>query len=143
MALLAPNEGETHLLKMLLVHTSGAGTEVSCRLRLFTNDLTPGETTAKGDVTECTFTGYPAAGIELKRGVTGTDCWSISGDLATYGEEKEFTFTTGGTVYGYYVTSNETSEGDRKLLWLERFTASANIPSEGGTIKITPKVTLA
>jgi len=53
-------------------------------------------------------------------------------------DQQTFSFTTGADIYGYYITDTTP-----KLLWCERFTgAPFRLPSGGGTIAISPRVTL-
>jgi len=132
MALVAPQEGELLLLAYMLNKTA-PGDPV---LRLFTNNIgtiVDGSTIA--NFTEATQAGYASATL------AGTD-WTVGASVGVTSANfaaQTFTFTTSATVYGYFIT--EQSGGD--VLWAEVFSAGAfNIPDGGGTIAITPKITL-
>jgi|BioPla2DNA2_1021312.scaffolds.fasta_scaffold108388_1 hypothetical protein len=128
MALVVPNEGKKRLLE-ILVNKESASNVV---LKLFKNDYTPVDGSQIGDFTESTTTGY------VKKTLTGGS-WSVVDGLASYAQQT-FTYTAGGTHYGYYIT-NATED---TVLWAERFTdAPHTIPSGGGTEKITVKLALS
>ena len=134
MALLVPDVGEVEMLSRILNY-SATGNVV---LRLFTNNVTPGETNVVGSYTEMNGMGYAA------KTLTGTS-WSIatlSGVTSAAYAEQSFDLTAGSGVvaYGYYVTNVAGSV----LLWAERFTDGPyTIPTGGGSIKITPNIQLA
>lgn len=126
MALLVPNVGEVEMLQRIL---NGADDLV---LHLFSVDKTPAEVDVVTSYTEVSTGGYAAKIL--------TSVWTISGD-PTEGSypQVSFDFTGSATVYGYYVTNNNSST----LLWAERFSDGPyNIPSGGGSVKITPKIQL-
>jgi len=105
-------------------------------LRLFTNNVTPDKSTEIGDLSEASVGGY--APITLA-GTSWTTQTVLGVNSAVYSEQT-FTFSTGVTVYGYYVT---TIEGSPRLLWLERFSNSPYIlPVDGGEVAISLKLTL-
>jgi len=126
MALLVPNVGEEEMLERILNGTD------KCVLHLYQVDKTPAEADVATGYTEVNTGGYAA--------ITLSSQWTISGDPteASY-TQVSFDFTGAATVYGYYVTSNDNSI----LLWAERFSDGPyNIPSGGGSVKITPKIQL-
>ena len=129
MTLLVSNIGETTMLESIFKTASPE----AFKLRLFTNNYTPVEATVTSDLTEATASGY--AEIALTRA-----SFTVSGDTASYAQQT-FTFTAAEpTIYGYYIV--ETSSG--KLVLSERFSdAPYAIPTGGGTVKITPNITLA
>lgn len=131
MPLVAPDEGEILLLQYI-VNMTAATDPV---LHLYNNtDLTVDEAVTIGDITEASATGYAA--ITLTGG-SWTTTQSVGVTTAEYSEQT-FAFTTGASLYGYYVT--DTSDN---LLWLEEFSgAPFTLPSGGGTIAITSKITL-
>lgn len=104
-------------------------------LRLFKNDYTPVEGTLIGNITECTEAGYVPITLV---GSSWTTTQSLGVTTAVYSQQT-FTFTTGVTAYGYYVT---TIEGTPKLLWAERFSGSNGfqLPNTGGEIAIAPRL---
>lgn len=132
MALLAPNVGQVLLLKYMLNHTTPTNVE----LRLYTNNLTPAYGDAVASYTESSAAGYAAFTL------TGTN-WTVattsSTTIANFAQQT-FSYSTSESVYGYFVTS--ASKG--QVLWAERFSGAVpfNIPSGGGTVSITPRVTL-
>lgn len=141
MALVVPNVADVLMLQYIVnmvAQDGGSAPSGGQRLlRLFTNNLTPGKTTVLSDITECdNSTGYSAITL------TGSQ-WtatSLGGVNQVAYSEQTFVFTTGVTVYGYYVT---TTEGTPKLLWVERYTVTPyTLPFDGGEIAITPRFTL-
>jgi hypothetical protein len=133
MALVVPDSRGEILLLQYIVGMVNADNPV---LHLYANDVTPSDSTIKTDLTEVsTAKGYAAITL-LSNNWTTTQSSGIT--TAVY-SERTFTFTTDATAYGYYVTD----ESDN-LLWLERFTgAPFDIPSGGGTISITSRLTLS
>lgn len=130
MALVVCNGGEVLALKAVLNHTAQAE---NFKLRLFQNNVTPGETDALATYTEATFTGYGEVTL------TGSS-WTITASPATYAQQT-FTSSAGSqnqTIYGYYYA--RTTGAD---LWAaERFTdAPYTIVNNGDAIKITPSIT--
>lgn len=135
-----PDTADVLMLKYIvnqLGQDGGAAPAGGQRLvRLFTNNLTPGKSTVLADVTESTEAGYSAITLT---GANWTVASSAGTNSAVYSAQT-FSYTTGVTVYGYYVT---TTEGTPKLLWLERFSVSPFVlPSDGGEIVITPRFNL-
>lgn len=126
MALLTVNEGEVELIDRMLA--------TSVVMKLYTNDKTPAATDEVDDYTEATDGNYEEATL------TGGN-WSTSAvsgvGTAEYAQQ---TFSFGGTttVYGYYVTN---VAGDT-LLWAERFSPASTFGSSGGTVNVTPKITM-
>jgi hypothetical protein len=132
MALLSPNVGETLLLKYMLNVTTATNQE----LRLYTNNITPAYSDVVASYVESSATGY--AGITL----TGAG-WTIatsSGTVVANYSQQTFSYTTSDNVYGYFVTR----VGKNEVLWAERFSGTVPfaIPSGGGSISVTPRVTL-
>jgi len=129
-ALLVPDVGEVLLLSYALNKIAPGD---SVKLKLFKNDYTPVEGSIVGDFTEADTTGYSA--IDLAK----TD-WTIAtatGTTTAEQPQKTFTLTGAGVHYGYYITDI----AGTGLLWAERFSdAPHNIPSGGGTEKITVKL---
>jgi hypothetical protein len=129
MTLLCPNVGEVTLLSYMLDKTE-AGHPV---MHLYNNNYTPVETSTLGHFTQCTESLYAAATLTSSSWTIATD-----GDTTTASyPETTFTFGTAANVYGYYVTS---TGGD--LLWAEAFSGVFTLPAAGGSIAITPKISL-
>lgn len=132
MALNAPTEGEMIGLARIINKT----TPTDPILRLFTDNITPTDTANYADFTE------PGAGFGYAASTCTGSVWTItlSGSVAyaTY-NTVTFTFSSGAvSVYGYMI-----SDSTSKIVWIERFSgAPYTIPTDGGTIKVQPKVTL-
>ena len=138
MALVVPDTAEILMLQYLvnMLSTDGsAGPSGGHRLlRLFTNNATIDDSITFGGLTEATASGYAPFTLV---GSAWTTTQSVGVTTAVYSEQT-FTFTTGVTVYGYYVTNLGSS-----LLWVEKFSgAPFTLPAGGGEIAITPKITL-
>lgn len=140
MALVVPDTAEVVMLRYIVNHMSqdgGVGPSGGQRaLRLFTNDITPDDDTVIGDLTQATESGY--APVTL----TGSN-WSfgeVGGEQTASHPARTLTFSTGVTVFGYYVTTTEVTP---KLLWVERWTDGPyEVPSGGGEIRVTPQLSL-
>jgi len=132
MALLVPDVGEVIMLSRIL-NKAATG---DVKLKLYSNNYTPVEGSAIASFTECTASGYAAKTLA---GATWTITTSAGTTQAVYAEQT-FTFTAAQTVYGYFVTDT----AGTGLLWAELFTgAPFNIPSGGGSVKVTPRIQLA
>lgn len=131
MPLLVPNPSETTMLEAILNKVAPQ----NLVLRLFTNNVTPGETDLAATYTEASGNGYAAQNLTAAS-------WTVAEGAPTEATHPEMTFTfTGalGNVYGYYVT--QATSG--KLMWAERFTgAPFNIANNGDQIRVTPKLAL-
>lgn len=131
MAFVTTSLGEVLLLKYML----GQSVADNVRLHLYTNNLTP----AQGD-TISMYTESAAAGYSIKE-LPGSQ-WTyatVSGTSAATYARQTYTYSTGETVYGYYITNQATST----VIWAERFTgAPFQVPSGGGNIDVDPKLQL-
>jgi len=140
MALVVPDVAEILMLQYIvnMLATDGtAGPAGGNRvLRLYTNNPTIDDSITTSVITEAVgATGY--APITLA-GSSWTTTQAVGVTTAVYSEQT-FTFTTAVTIYGYYVTS----QTGGNLLWVEKFSgAPFQLPSGGGEIAITPKITL-
>lgn len=133
MALVVPNNSEVTMLQRLLGYTT-ANNQV---LRLYTNDLTPTESTNYTDITQSSASGYAAITLTTASWTVSTSAGTTTGVYA----EQTFTFSATETLYGYYVT--DSTSPTPNLLWVERFTGAPFIlPSTGGQVAITPTVNL-
>lgn len=133
MALVCPDTMGEILLLQYIVGMVNADNPV---LHLYSNDVTPSDSTVIGDLTQVSSsTGYAPKTL-LSANWTTTQSGGVT--TAVYSEQT-FTFTTDATAYGYYITDESNN-----LLWLERFSgAPFDIPDGGGTISITAKLTLS
>lgn len=101
-------------------------------LKLYSNNVTPGETDTAATYTVVAGGGY--TNITLDK-----DDWTIAAEVASQAQ-KQFDFTSATsaptTIYGYYVVNS-----DNVLMWAERFNESILpfIPTNGSAIKITPR----
>lgn len=136
MPLVVPDISEIVLLEYI-VNINRDNTEHPV-LHLYTNDLTPSESTVNegvgGGPTESTETGYAAITL------TGSGWTTTQGAGITTGTHAGVTFSYSATasVYGYYMTDTT-----NKMLWIERFSGAPFVlPSGGGDIAISPKIEL-
>ena len=128
MALNFPDVGENLALEMI-VNKTAAQNPV---LKLYTNNITPGESDTAGTYTEASGNGY--ASVTL----TGSSWGAASAGSIAYAQQT-FTFTGNlGNVYGYFIV--QVTSGT--LLYSERFSDGPyNIVNNGDQIKITPTIT--
>jgi hypothetical protein len=130
------DQGEQDTLEVLFVATSPW---TNTYLGMYTDSTEPGETaTLPGGAAP--ITEVSGAGYSRKTLARGT--WSRTGDYVQYAQQ---TFTASGgswsNVYGYFIATTLDNTG--KLLCVEHFTGGPfNVP-DGGSIKITPKITCA
>jgi hypothetical protein len=130
MALVVPNVGAVLALKGFLNHTAPQNQ----LLKLYTNNVTPGETDTAATYTEASGNGYDDIAL------TGSSWVVTEADPASAAyAQQTFTFTGAlGDVYGYFVV--QATSGI--LMYAERFTgAPINIANNGDQIKITPTIT--
>lgn len=137
-ALVVSNQSEILMLQYLvnMIAQDGAAAPSGGHrcLKLYANDLTPDETTSLGNITETTIAGY--AQITLV-GTSWTTTHVTGVSTAVYSEQT-FTFTTGASIYGYYVTTIEVSP---RLLWVQRFDGAPYVlPNTGGQIGVAPRI---
>lgn len=130
MSLLVPTEGEIIALQRLV----NKGPFNDPVLKLYTNDKTPADGDILSEYTELDKAGYSA------RTLTGAN-WTITaaGGATGYAEFAQITFTLTGqcTAYGYMISN----AGETGCMWAEKFSDGPyEIPSGGGSIKITPKI---
>lgn len=133
MAIMVPNVSEVEGLKAFVGHTAQ---NTTLTLKLFTNNVTPGETDTASTYTEASGFGYAAKTIT---GSSYTVATASGTTTATYASQV-WTFTGAlGNVYGYFVIRADTGI----LMWSERFTNGPyNIANNGETITVPPNITL-
>lgn len=132
MTLEAPTIGEVILLQYIVNMVS----PTQLVLHLYKNDPTVDQTLTTSTISEV-GAGVGYTPITLI-GTSWTTTTPGGQGTAVYSEQT-FTFTTGQTVYGYYITSTSAST----LLWIERFSgAPFTLPAGGGSISISPRVSL-
>lgn len=133
MALVVPNDGEVDALSYYV----NKSTPENLVLRLFTNNVTPGESDTAATYTEASGGGYAS------KTLTGAS-WTITPGAPTEAAyaQQSFAFTgplTGNAqVYGYYLT--RVTSG--KIAHAERFSDGPYaIVNNGDEVKVTPKIT--
>lgn len=134
MALVVPTASENEMLKTLL----GVSNPEDLVLRLFVNNITPGDSDTAATYTEMSTLDY--ASKSLAKG-----SWSVAQNASNKAEgsyaQQSWTFSAGTavTVYGYYITRATTGD----LWYAERFTTPHTVQNTGDTIRVTPKITLS
>ncbi len=122
--LVVPNNAEVLLLSYMLNATVAS----DVRLKLYSNNKTPVETDVLSSYVELVSVGY------IDKVILGSS-WvitTVSGvTTATYATQT-FSFPSGTTAYGYYVTNNAGTD----LLWAERFSNAPINISPSGTIDV-------
>jgi hypothetical protein len=136
MALKVVNEGELELLDKML--KDALSTDEKYLLRLYKNDVTPGDSDTTASYLIADFTDY--ANRTLDR--FGWNAAQTSGTKAesSYGAAPE-SWTcgaTGNTIYGYWVEGANSN----KCLWAERF-ATSRVLADGDVLNISPKFSLS
>lgn len=128
MTLIVPNVGEVKALELYLKSEN-------LFLRLYSNNVTPGESDTIATYTQVSGGGY------AQKTLTAAS-WTVSSGNPSSGlyaaQDFEFTGATDapGTVYGYYVV-----DGSNILRWAERFPEGVLpfSPVLGSLIRVTPR----
>jgi len=125
-----PNSGENLALELLV----NKGTSLrNLVLKLFQNNVTPGETDTASTYTEADFTGYSAVTL------TGSS-WALTPGAPSQAVFAQQTFTSSAdqstqNVYGYYLVTDT----DGTLVAAERFSDGPyQVANNGDAIKVTP-----
>lgn len=102
-------------------------------LKLYSNNVTPGPTTALADFTEVSGGGY------AEKLLSASD-WNVTGASATTSAQT-FTFTAAvGDVYGYYLVGSTSGS----LIASEKFTSGPyNVQNNGDVITVTSTISIA
>lgn len=130
MAIQISSDGAENILKYMTGVTASTET---LKLKLYSNNVTPGALNVIGDFTEVTGGGY------TEKTLSATS-WSITGNTAT-STPQLFTFTANvGQIYGYYLVGATSN----KLIASERFTSGPfNVATNGDTITVTATISIA
>jgi hypothetical protein len=105
-------------------------------MHLYNNNKTPAENDQIAQYTESVASNY--TGVLLSGAQWTVASGAVAGATATYAQQS-FNFSGADTIYGYFVTSTSKAV----LLWAELFTGGPfTLPSSGGTIAVTPKISL-
>lgn len=133
MPLLVPSVGENKLLAFAL----GKEAPSNQLLKLFVNDVTPGDTDVAETYTEMSTLGYASKTLTLASWTIAQATGVAEGSYA----QQIWTFTSGTAVviYGYFVVDS----GSGVLLWAERFGTSKTVQTNGDQLLLTPKITLS
>lgn len=130
--LVVPNVGEQIALEALVNKTAPQ----DLRLKLYKNNITPGETDTAGTYTVADFTGYSDFNFTAAS-------WTYSAGNPSDVHYAQQAFTSSAaqsaqSIYGYYVI--QVSSGT--LVWAERFPDGPyTISNNGDEIRITAKIT--
>jgi hypothetical protein len=131
MALLVPDVGDVEMLTRVL--NKGATGDV--KLHLYTNNYTPVAGSTVANFTECAAAGYAAITLAGASWAISTSAGTTTASYAA----QTFNLTASAVIYGYFVTN----AAGTIVLWAELFTSAPfNIPSGGGSVQVTPKITL-
>jgi hypothetical protein len=129
MTLKVPTVGENKLLDDMLKAKNRT-------LKLFVNDVTPGNADTAATYTEMSTLGYAS------KSILGAN-WTIAQNGSNKAEgsfaQQSWTFTAGSavTIYGYYVVDAT----DGTLCWAEKFAAGRPVGNEGDQLLLTLKFT--
>jgi len=135
MAIVFSDNGCDEVLKTYL---NGIRAGNNLTLRLYTNDVTPTQTSSNATFTEAAGGNYAAATLAL-------NSWTVTPandpSDATYANQT-FTFngnlTGNATIYGYFIT-----DANNTHIWGERFGASFTPTNNGDNIIIAPKLAMS
>lgn len=138
------NEGEQVLLEAMVGKTAAG----ALKLKLYTNNITPGDADTVATYTEMgAVQGYTAKSLATATwgaASAGTGTGTSLSNKASISYPQQ-TFTADGTggaqnVYGYYITNN----AGTVLIGAERFAAApVSFAVNGDSIKVTPVLTLS
>jgi hypothetical protein len=133
MTLLVPDVGEVELLNDLLANGQ------NWTLKLYSNNVTPGEGDTAGTYTEATFTGYsPKTLTRTRTGSTWENASTAGGVTSSRynpGTPQSWSPTSTQSIYGYYVVGASSAV----LQFAEIFSVTPKNLSSGDTLNITPK----
>lgn len=126
-----PNQGQIFAAKCMFK----AGHNL--RLRLFSNDVTPGAATVVGDLTQvATANGY------AEDGLADAD-WTLDADGDATHPAVDFQATGGNfTAYGYYIVGDDPENPGTDLLFAATRFASAPLTAvaDGLPIRVVPTI---
>lgn len=126
------DEGETRTLQILFENTPVDG---NTYLGLYTNTTEPAEDANLASLSE-------PSGFNYGRKTLARGSWVVTNDHADYAQQQ-FTASGGawGNVYGYFIATS--IDGSGKLLCVEHFSNGPYNVQDGGSVKVTPKITCA
>lgn len=127
MAGVIPNEGEAEFLSRALGYEG-------CKLKLFSNNVTPVGTSTVGSFIECSTGGYAQKTLTTGNWTTTQEAGGTAHSVCA---QQTFAFTSACTAYGYLITNSAGSV----LIAAELFTDGPYaIPAGGGNILVTPSI---
>ena len=141
MTLIAPYIGEAMMLNYIVNIPGYRDPTDQPVLHLYTNDLgSIAQTVSYASFTE------PAGGTGYSRIPLSGVNWNVSliNGITTTAQcsQVAFNFISNVSVYGYFVT-NSSASYPSMVLWAEEFSgAPFELPTSGGEIVVTPKLTL-
>lgn len=126
------NEGETRTLQILF---GNQAVDANVYLGLYTNVTEPAEGDNLASISE-------PSGFNYARKTLARGSWVITDDHADFAQQQ-FTASGGawGNVYGYFIATSV--DGSGKLLAVEHFSNGPYNVQDGGSVKVTPKITCA
>ena len=134
MALVASQSGDLLLLKYLLSFQTNVN--ANQEMHLYNNNHTPTSNDVLTNFTESIASNY--TGVMLVGAAWTCTTAGSAGATASYAQQA-FNFSAADTIYGYFVTSPNKGT----LLWAELFTGGPfTLPASGGSIQVTPKLSL-
>jgi hypothetical protein len=124
------DEGEHRTLDILF---GSQPVDANVYLGLYTNNTEPVEGANLAAINE-------PVGFAYSRKAMARGAWVITDDHADFAQQL-FTATGGawGNVYGYFIATS--LDGSGKLLCVEHFSNGPYNVQDGGTVKVTPKIT--
>lgn len=117
------NEGKAEILNRIFNEVDNV------IIHLFINDITLAPTDTISSFTEMTASGYESVSLSNE--------WSVSINIANY-TEVSFDLTEAATAYGFYITN----EAETILLWSEKFDTAQTVGAGGGSILVTPEISI-
>lgn len=126
------------LLQLLTAEVGMSGAYNGATIHLFVNDFTPSPTSALGDFTDCTATGYTPGSVTW-------DTPSLNDNLQAevYGNVFETIFSAGATelptIYGFYLVGSDTTT----LLGSARYDTPVAITRNGQSHRVLPQLVKA
>lgn len=138
MSIALADSGALQILKKYFADTNPVAANLT--LHLFTNDITPADTDTTATYTEAAGGGYAPKTLTAAS-------WTVSavGGIAQAAQPQQtFTFTgaldAAATVYGYYITDNDTTP---TLIYAERSATSFTPANNGDALLMTPALKIS
>lgn len=135
MAIKVPNVGELELLDKML--KDALSVDESYTMKLFKNDVTPGDSDTAGTYTEADFSGYSAKTLTRSGWGAASTVGGVAQSVYT-NQTWTKSGATSNTIFGYYVIGTTSTT----LLWAERLSSSVALALDGSSLTITPTFTL-